>query len=79
MLTLVLILLHSPTPPGVVSAVIAQAGIRVVVVTGDNQATAEAVCRSIGALGVDSGLDEQQLSSLTGGQGFRFRVQGKKP
>jgi magnesium-transporting ATPase (P-type) len=45
---------------------LSQAGIRVVVVTGDNQATAEAVCRSIGALGVDSGLDEQQLSSLTG-------------
>lgn len=43
-----------------------QAGIRVVVVTGDNQATAEAVCRSIGALGQDAGLDAQQLSSLTG-------------
>jgi hypothetical protein len=43
-----------------------QAGIRVIVVTGDNQATAEAVCRDIGALGNDAGLDPEQLTSITG-------------
>jgi magnesium-transporting ATPase (P-type) len=52
----------------------------VVVVTGDNQATAEAVCRSIGALGEDAGLDSQQLSSLTGAVGYVCvgRVSGKE-
>ncbi|KAK9917696.1 hypothetical protein WJX75_007286 [Coccomyxa subellipsoidea] len=42
-----------------------RAGIRVVVITGDNKLTAEAICRQIGVFGVEGDLQDK---SLTGRQ-----------
>ena len=56
--------MHDPPRPEVKAAVrsCARAGVRLIVVTGDNKATAESVCRQIGVL--DGHVD--QFSSLTG-------------
>lgn len=63
-------LLDPPRPevPGAIAACRA-AGIRVIVITGDNKLTAEAICRDIGVLdehsGASSSLTGREFASLT--------------
>ncbi|KAJ1450125.1 hypothetical protein M885DRAFT_555545 [Pelagophyceae sp. CCMP2097] len=58
-------LLDPPRPevPGAMAAC-KRAGIRVIVITGDNQLTAEAICRTIGVLSSDAA--EAKKHSITG-------------
>lgn len=56
--------LQDPPRPEVKPAIAScyDAGIRVIVITGDNQLTAEAICRDIGIFGADENLDEKSFT-----------------
>lgn len=55
--------LRDPPRPEVKSAIddCKDAGIRVIVITGDNQKTAEAICRDIGVFAQDMDLKKKSL------------------